>query len=241
MYRPPYGNGYYPGHGYNRPPNYQHGFNNNTIIINNGGNNYWNQYGNKPGADRPRPTQSPITTAKPGRTDLDSLNRQTKERGRSVEKPAATRDVDRDRPVQGGYAGARPENQAARDRMVAKSPPAGVAQDLPARPKTEYKGAQNRAAGAKPATGVARPSEVKRPSASREPAPQRPATQVDRGRDSQAAKTAQRPAQQAPDRTAFNDGGGQSGRADKQASQRGRSSMGGSSGSSGSKPRKPKR
>lgn len=256
MYRPPYGNGYYPGHSYNRPPNYQHGFNNNTIIIDNGGNNYWNQYGTKPGTNRPRANQSPITAAKPNRTDLASLNRQANERSRSVEKPAAKRDVDR--PVQGGYAGARPENQAARDRMVAKSPPAGVAPDLPARPRTEYKGAQKRPADAKPATSVARPAEVKRPAPSREQAPQRPAPQVDRGRDSPAAKTAQRPAPEAvpslpqkpvqqvpkaaskvPDRTAFNAGSAQSGRSDKQASQRGRSSMGG--GSSGSKPRKPKR
>ena len=33
----------YPAHNYNRPPNYQHGFNNNTIIVNNGGNDYWNR------------------------------------------------------------------------------------------------------------------------------------------------------------------------------------------------------
>ncbi len=150
MYRPPYGNGYYPGHSYNRPPNYQHGFNNNTIIVNNGGNNYWNRYGHKPGKARPRQAQSPITAAKPRRSDLDNLNRQAQDRNRKATQPAA-RDA-RPRPAgrQGGYAGARPENKAARDKMVAKAPPTGVARDLPTRPKTEYKGAANRPTGAKP-------------------------------------------------------------------------------------------
>ncbi len=268
MYRPPYGPGYRPGHNYNRPPNYQHGFNNNTIIVNNGGNDYWNKYGNKPGQDRPRPHTSPITAANPKRSDLDNLNRQARERPRPDQKPAATRDASRDRPAQSGYAGARPENQAARDKMVAKSPPAGVARDLPARPKTEYKGAQNRPAAAKGSgispkpAAASRPTQASRP-ATREPPKQRPAGTIDRGRDSPAAarpasskpqakpSLPQKPSPQArpaapkakaPDRTAFNTGGGaQAGRSDKAASQRGRSSMGGGGGGGGGKkPRKPK-
>ncbi len=98
MYRPPYGNGYYPGHSYNRPPNYQNGFNNNTIIVNNGGNNYWNKYDQKPGKGRSRQAQSPITAANPRRSDLDNLNRQAQDRNRKATQPAA-RDAARDRPA----------------------------------------------------------------------------------------------------------------------------------------------
>ena len=101
MYRPPYGNGYYPGHSYNRPPNYQNGFNNNTIIVNNGGNDYWNRYGDKPGNARPRQAQSPITAAKPGRSDLDSLNRQAQDRQSATAAQPATRDA-RARPAGAG-------------------------------------------------------------------------------------------------------------------------------------------
>ena len=253
MYRPPYGNGYNPAHGYSRPPNYQHGFNNNTIIVNNGGNDYWNRYDQKAGSGRTRPAQSPITAANPRRSDLDSLNRQAQDRSRKASQPA-TRDASRDRPAQGGYAGARPENQAARERMVAKSPPAGVARDLPTRPKTEYKGAANRPADAKQSSGAVRSP------ATREAPKQQPASAAgpaDRGRN-QAADTRDRPAAapasrpaaerpaaqtreapQAADRTAFNSGGGaQGGRAEQKASQRGRDSMGGGG---GKKPRKPKR
>ena len=253
MYRPPYGNGYNPAHGYNRPANYQRGFNNNTIVVNNGGNDYWNRYDQKAGSGRSRPAQSPITAANPRRSDLDNLNRQAQDRSRSATQPT-TRDASRDRPAQGGYAGARPENQAARERMVAKSPPAGVARDLPTRPKSEYKGAANRPADAKPSSGA------NRPAATREPPKQRPesaAGTADRGRDT-AAATRDRPAaapasrptaeratpqtRETPrgaDQSAFNSGGGaQAGRAEHKASQRGRGSMGGGG---GNKPRKPKR
>ena len=49
-YRPSYGGGYYPSNGYNRPPNYNNGFQNNgnIIITNPGGGNggYWDRYPN---------------------------------------------------------------------------------------------------------------------------------------------------------------------------------------------------
>ena len=75
-YRPHYGNGYYPNSGYNRPPNYQHSFNNNTIIINQDSNNdYWNRHDTKSGVSRDsRSAKSPITAAKPNRPELNSLN-----------------------------------------------------------------------------------------------------------------------------------------------------------------------
>jgi hypothetical protein len=277
MYRPPYGPGYYPAHNYNRGPNYQHGFNNNTIIVNNGGNDYWNRYDKNKAGLRDRKAESPISAARPNRPELNDLNRQTQERSRQATRPAArdtgigqSRDSGRGT---SGYAGARPENQAARAKMVAKSPPAGVARDLPTRPKTEYKGATNRPTGASRATDASRPSGANRPPGTREQPKPRPSGTADHGYDRSAAArpsagrqepakthaggssrerpaaapaverpaTQSRPqaAQQRADRTAFGSGGGgQSGHAERKASQRGRSSMGGGGG--GKKPRKPK-
>ena len=54
-YRPGYGNGYYPSKGYSRPPDYQHSFNNNTIIVNTDNDNYWNRFDDKPGSPRSAP------------------------------------------------------------------------------------------------------------------------------------------------------------------------------------------
>jgi hypothetical protein len=240
---PPYGNGYYPGHSYNRPPNYQHGFNNNTIIVNNGGNDYWNR---NQGGMNTRSAKSPITAAKPKRNDLDGLNRQAREREqvRQTRQPderreAASRDAKPGQARQSGYAGARPENQAAREKMVAKSPPAGVAKDLPQRPKTEYKGAKDRPAAAKRPATAQRLAAAAKP-ASRELAQQRPAGGADRGRDRPETRAAASKPKAAPARggqTAFGGGGAKAGKADRQASQRGRSSMGGGG---GKKPRKPK-
>ena len=50
-YRPHYGNGTTPTE-YDRPPNYQHSFNNNTIVINqNSNNDYWNRHDQKSGVE----------------------------------------------------------------------------------------------------------------------------------------------------------------------------------------------
>ena len=78
-YRPSYGNGYYPSNGYNRPPNYNSGFQNNgNIYINTGNNDYWNRYDQRPQARTTsattRQVRSPITQANPKRSDLNQLN-----------------------------------------------------------------------------------------------------------------------------------------------------------------------
>ena len=152
MYRPPYGGGFYPANGYTRPPNYQHGFNNNTIIVNNGGNNYWNRYDKGSTSVRARPAQSPITAAKPNRPELTNLNREASDRAKQIKRPE-TRTAQLDQTRQTGYAGARPENKAARDKMVQNSPkPAGVSQDLPKRPPGTYAGAKVSTRG-EPAAG----------------------------------------------------------------------------------------
>jgi hypothetical protein len=128
MYRPPYGNGYYPGHSYNRPPGYNNSFNDNTIIINNGGNDYWNRYDGKPGNAR-REVRSPITAAKPNRPELTALNRDSQTRVEQIkQRPQARPAVAEQRPgnlkdaKQSGYAGARPENRDARDQMLNSRP-----------------------------------------------------------------------------------------------------------------------
>ncbi len=104
-YRPSYGGGYYPSNGYNRPPNYNSGFQNNgNIYVNTGGgnrpggnnNNYWDRYDNKPrpgsdkvGYNRARTTSSPITQAKPNRSDLNDLNkRQPRPMPADVKRPS---------------------------------------------------------------------------------------------------------------------------------------------------------
>ena len=270
MYRPPYGGGYYPSHNYNRGNDYRHSFNDNTIIVNNGGNDYWKRNGRGRDEISTRPAQSPITAAKPRRSDLNDLNRGVSDRSART-REATTRDAARNRPAQGGYAGARPENKAARDRMVAKSPPPGVAQDLPKRPTNSYAGAQNRTSGAASNRGYAGAQNRSPASASNRgyagaqdraatrPTPaSRPAGNADRGRDlagaqpsagqlpqaastrptqSPAQRAAPQPGAAAADRTAFG-GGAQSGRSERQASQRGRSSLGGSGGGKSRKPRR---
>jgi len=151
-YRPVYGGGYYPSHGYNRPPNYGGNWgSNNTVIINNN-NNYWNSY-NRPGGSRPgvtttraRAPQSPITTAKKNRPELASLNAEAKKGPKRVAKAQPA-----DWKSQGSYAGARDKADGTR---VASTKPAAAKRDAakPA-PKVQgsYAGAKDRAPAAKPA------------------------------------------------------------------------------------------
>ncbi len=133
-YRPPYGGSYRPGYGYNRPPGYQNGFNNNTIIVNNQGNDYWNSYGNRPGSNRPgaggnqsgRPG-SPISTARPNRPEMQALDQQ--QRTRQAEARSRPRPVSTDKSA--GWQG-----------------------------QNSYVGAKNKATGAKPAQQAGRPSSI---------------------------------------------------------------------------------
>jgi hypothetical protein len=97
-YRPSYGGGYYPSNGYNRPPNYNNGFQNNgNVVINTGGNDYWNRYGDQPraggvgdaGNRQTRAVNSPITRANPNRNDLGQLNqRQPRPMPADVQRPS---------------------------------------------------------------------------------------------------------------------------------------------------------
>ena len=231
-YRPRYGNGYYPNSGYNRPPNYQHSFNNNTIIINqNNNNDYWNRHDTKSGVSRDgRSAKSPITAAKPNRPELDSLNTQAKQgpkrpaptqsdwKGQSGyagtqqgapskvagAKPAASTAARRDQPkVQGSYAGGTPSAGAASSRVSSA--------------------AQDKKPAAKPAAASA-PRPATTPAAKA-----KPTGATDRGYSKPAAAPSGKPASApaaAPDRarpTAVS--GTDRGSADKAASQRGKQSM----------------
>jgi len=227
-YRPRYGNGYYPNSGYNRPPNYQHSFNNNTIVINqNSNSDYWNRHDGKTGANRDsRSARSPITAAKPNRPELDSLNTQAKQgpkrpapkqsdwkgqsgyagtqQGTPVKaagaKPAVSTAASRDQPkVQGSYAGGTPGAGAASSRVSSA--------------------AQDKKPAAKPAVASA-PRPAAAPAAKA-----KPAGAADRGHSKPAAAASAKPAP-APDRsrpTAVS--GANRGSADKAASQRGKQSM----------------
>ncbi len=112
-YYPRYGNGYYPSNGYNRPPGYggrngNNYVNNGNIVVNTGGNSYWDHYDNNRsgynGANRDgqsRKANSPITAAKPNRPELNSLNAQAKQ---GPKRPAPGPDAWKG---QSSYAGAQ--------------------------------------------------------------------------------------------------------------------------------------
>lgn len=168
-YRPTYGNGYYPSNGYNRPPNYNSGFQNTgNIYINTGGNNrpgggndnYWNRFDNNPRAggvngatnratantyDRARTGQSPITAARPNRTaELNQLSqRQPRPMPADVKRPSPNATASNWK-GQSGYAGKANKSggsAAAADR---------IAQATPAYSKPASKSSGTRDSQAKP-------------------------------------------------------------------------------------------
>jgi hypothetical protein len=139
-YRPSYGGGYYPSNGYNRPPNYNSGFQNNgNIYVNTGGgnrpggnNNYWDSYDSKPrpgsnnnGYNKPRKSSSPITQAKPNRSDLNDLNqRPARPMPADVKRPSPNATANNWKGQQ-GYAGKdkRPASaQSPQDRINSATP-----------------------------------------------------------------------------------------------------------------------
>ena len=158
-YRPSYGGGYYPSNGYNRPPNYNSGFQNTgNIYINTGGNrpggndNYWDRYDNKPrpgnnsGYNRARTTSSPITQAKPNRSDLNDLNkRQPRPMPADVKRPSPNATASNWKGQQ-SYAGRdkRPASaQSPQDRINSATPgyskPASTARPPSAQNRTPPK------------------------------------------------------------------------------------------------------
>jgi len=154
-YRPSYGGGYYPSNNYNRPPNYNNGFQNNgNIVINTGGNDYWDRYGAQPRSARvnnatntmARDVRSPITQAKPNRNDLNQLNqRQPRPMPADVKRPAPNATASNWK-GQSTYAGKdkRPASaQTPQERINAATPgysrPASTARPPSAQNKTPPK------------------------------------------------------------------------------------------------------
>jgi hypothetical protein len=188
-YYPRYGNGYYPSNGYNRPPGYggrngNNYVNNGNVVINTGGNGYWDHYDNNRsgynGANRDgqsRKANSPITAAKPNRPELNSLNAQAKQ---GPKRPAPGPDAWKG---QSSYAGAQ---QGAAGKVQDARPGAASTPSRDA-PKVQgtYAGGQSNAAdarskaasaapAAKPAAKAAAPN-VSRPDAKPSASAARPA------------------------------------------------------------------
>jgi Protein of unknown function (DUF3300) len=249
-YRPSYGGGYYPSNGYNRPPGYNSGFvNTGNVVINTGGNRpsgggYWDRYDNKPGANnyqRQARTNSPITAAKPNRSELNELNkRQPRPMPADAQRPSADRTAANWK-GQSGYAGAKGRDQMSSQERIASAQPgyskpaAGKAGGRDAsKPAPKVQGSY---AGAKP--DRAKPANVGKPAATRDVQTPKPQTReipkaakgpTDRGYTKPDAKPAARP-QQSASRPAPSGGnksavsGAKSGKADRAASQRGKQSL----------------
>ena len=249
-YRPSYGGGYYPSNGYNRPPNYNSGFQNTgNIVINTGGGaggGYWDRYDNRPGTggyQRPRTTSSPITAARPNRPELNELNkRQPRPMPADVKRPSPNATAANWK-GQSGYAGAtKSRDKMSSQERIANAQPGyakpvatkdrAVAAKAPPKVQGSYAGA---------AGDRAKPANVSKPSpATRDVPKTKPASaQGDRGyakpdtKPTARPEPAQRPAAAKPmparrpasggNQTAMS--GAKSGKAEKAASQRGKQSM----------------
>ena len=249
-YRPTYGGGYYPSNGYNRPPNYNSGWQNNgNIIINTGGNRpnggYWDRYDNKPGAgyQRARTTSSPITAARPNRTELQELNkRQPRPMPADVKRPSPNATAANWK-GQSGYAGAgKSREQMSSQERIANANPrySGPAKGAAARDKAKAPPkVQGSYAGATPDRAKPSTRDVQKPVAPAREMPKPSKPQGDRGYTKPDARPAAKPQQvdraaprPAPatrpspsggNRTAVS--GGKSGAQERAASQRGKQSM----------------
>jgi hypothetical protein len=252
-YRPVYGGGYYPSHGYNRPPNYNSGWQNNgNIIINTGGDRpsggYWDRYDNRPGSGdrRPRATSSPITAAKANRPELQELNqRQPRAMPADYQRPAPNATAANWK-GQSGYAGAKNRDKMDPQERIAAAQPGyskpaaatnkAATRDLPkAPPKVQGSYAGAKGDRAKPAA-VPATRDVAKPKPQTRDLPKQAKPQGDRGyakpdmkpaaKPQQADRAAPKPsARPAPagNRTAMS--GAQGGKADRAASQRGKQSL----------------
>ena len=224
-YYPRYGNGYRPASGYNRPSNYKNSFNNNNIYIDADGRNSFDRFKGGQNNYRKDP-RSPISTARPNRPEMAELNRQAQNR------PAATGQTYARKP-QGTYAGAKPgaaaKRPAAQRPAVNSKVPAGTyagATNPAARPKASRQtaGARDRGYRSETAgTSAARQQSVAKPAA-------RPATTAKRTAPKSQATTAKRAA---PKQQSAFKGSRNSGKSERAASKRGRSSMGKSGGKRG--------
>ena len=251
-YRPAYGGGYYPSNGYNRPPNYNSGWQNNgNVIINTGGRQdggYWDRYDNR-AATRPtqRQASSPITAARPNRPELQQLNaRQPRAMPADVKRPSADATASNWK-GQGSYAGADKktrEKMSSQERIASAQPSyskpatgkAGGRDASKPAPKVQgtYAGAKydrpKQASVNQPGAGardVPKPTSGDRGYAKPDARPAQRPQQADRPaarpESRPAPKPSSRPASSSHDRTAVS--GGRTGQSERAASQRGKQSM----------------
>ncbi|CAA0079511.1 Uncharacterised protein [Halioglobus japonicus] len=196
-YRPRYGDGFYPSHGYNRGNG---NFNNNTVIVNQN-NNYWKN--RRQGNDR-----SPISEARRNRPELANLNTQAAKgarRSAPVNERVAGQAGSSERAlpkIQGSYAGARAGAGDDNPRIAA-------ARSVGADVQREKPSIQGSYAGAKPT--------AKRPASAL----------ADRGRTVSAEKVRQKPLAKRNSSTLRSSAlsGSNRGSHDRAASLRGRQSM----------------
>jgi hypothetical protein len=246
-YRPSYGGGFNPGYNYNRPPNYNSGFQNTgNIVINTGGGGggYWDRYDNKPGSggyQRPKTVSSPISAARPNRPELNELNkRPPRPMPADVKRPSPNATASNWK-GQSGYAGAtKSRDKMSSQERVANAQPGyskpSTARNTAGAAKAPPK-VQGSYAGAK--SDRAKPANVGKPSTATRAVPKPSKPQGDRGYAKPDVKPAARPQQidraapkpmpatrPAPsggNKTAVS--GARSGKSEKAASQRGKQSM----------------
>jgi len=253
-YRPAYGNGYYPNHGYNRPPNYNNGWQNNgnintgDININTGGNRVTNT------SSRLKTGNSPISKANPNR-DMAKVNDRT-----NKNRAGATAGGASNWKGQSGYAGAKNASsgkptaqQADRARQQAstggKAMPkqqggyngAKTASRDAQRPtnktasrdvqKPQNKQTQQRPQQQKPQNKQAqqRPQQQKPQNKQAQQRPQQNSQSRDRGHSSGGSRQ-QTASRQSPSRSNGSMSGASRGSSDRSSSQRGKQSSGGGSG-----------
>lgn len=218
-YYPRYGNGYRPANRYNRPVDYQRGFNNNNIYVDADGKDYFNKFeGGK--NNYLKNAKSPISTARPNRPELGTLNQQGP--GGKIKgdyagaKPGARPNVPAqrsgvaDKVPSGTYAGAKP---GVRPNANAQRPAATSKV-----PKGTYAGAANPAARQKlnPQTAGARDRGYSATSRAK------PAVGQQRATRPTVPATAKRTS--SPKRTSGFEGVRNNGKQERAASQRGRAS-----------------
>ncbi len=167
-YRPSYGNGYYPSHGYRPPSGYGGHYggnyvNNGNVVINTGGNDYFNRYDGKGKGSAYGQNgrgKSPITAANPKRSDLGELSkRQPRPMPADVQRPS-TKATASDWKGKNTYAGASPATSkmpsASNRSAKANVGPSGQAQRPAPKVQGSYKGGSsaNSRDTARPTTGA---------------------------------------------------------------------------------------
>ena len=219
-YRPVYGNGYYPNHGYNRPPNYNNGWQNNgnintgDININTGGNRVTNT------SSRLKTGSSPISKANPTR-DMAKVNDRTNKNRAGATAGAS------DWKGQSGYAGAKKPSTGKPTAQTADRARQQASAGGKTMPKQQggYNGAKNASRDAQRPSNKTASRDVQKPQNKQA---QQHSQSRDRGHSSGGSRQ-QTASRQSSSRNSGSMSGASRGGADRAASSRGKQSSGGGS------------